>query len=149
MRNAHREVVKDEQQLVLAEPGQNLTVSLDLRLQYLAYKELKSAVSSFEAQSGSVIVLDVESGEILAMGNQPSYNPNYRNYRVLDPQALRNRALTDVYEPGSTVKPLTVAAALETGKYSAESTIDTSPGSLKIGSLLIRDPSNRGLLSLD
>ncbi|MFL2504329.1 MAG: peptidoglycan D,D-transpeptidase FtsI family protein [Candidatus Azotimanducaceae bacterium] len=149
LRNAHREVVKDEQQLVLAEPGQNLTVSLDLRLQYLAYKELKSAVSSFEAQSGSVIILDVESGEILAMVNQPSYNPNYRNYRVLDPKALRNRALTDVYEPGSTVKPLTVAAALETGKYSAESTIDTSPGSLKIGSLLVRDPSNRGLLKLD
>ena len=89
LRNAHQEVVKDEQNLVLAEPGKNLTVSLDLRLQYLAYKELKSAVSSFEAQSGSVILLDVETGEILAMVNQPSYNPNYRNHRVLDPRALR------------------------------------------------------------
>ena len=149
LRNAHQEVVKDEKLLVLAEPGKNLTVSLDLRLQYLAYKELKSAVSSFDAQSGSVVVLDVESGEVLAMVNQPSYNPNYRNQRVLDPKTLRNRALTDVYEPGSTVKPLTVAAALETGKYSAESTIDTAPGSLKIGSFLIRDPTNRGLLSLN
>ncbi len=88
-------------------------------------------------------------GEILAMVNQPSFNPNYRNQRVLDPRALRNRALTDVYEPGSTVKPLTVAAALETGKYSNESSIDTAPGSLKIGSLVVRDPSNRGLLNLD
>ncbi|MDC2963959.1 penicillin-binding protein 2 [Gammaproteobacteria bacterium] len=149
LRNAHKEVVKDEQHLILAEPGKNLTVSLDLRLQYLAYKELKSAVSSFEAESGSVVLLDVESGEILAMVNQPSFNPNYRNQRVLDPRALRNRALTDVYEPGSTVKPLTVAAALETGNYSAESSIDTTPGSLKIGSLVVRDPSNRGLLNLD
>ena len=149
LRNAHREVVKDEQHVILAEPGKNLTVSLDLRLQYLAYKELKSAVSSFGAQSGSVVLLDVESGEILAMVNQPSFNPNYRNQRVLDPRALRNRALTDVYEPGSTVKPLTVAAALETGKYSTESSIDTAPGSLKIGSLVVRDPSNRGLLNLD
>ena len=103
LKNLHHEIIRDIKPVAEAQPGRTLTLGIDLRLQYLAYRELKSAVTSFQAESGSVIVLDVESGQVLAMVNQPSYNPNNRVGLKLS--AVRNRALTDAYEPGSTVKP--------------------------------------------
>ncbi len=147
LKNLYGEIVRDVKPVAEAQPGKSLSLTIDLRLQYLAYRELKSAVQHFKAKSGSVVVLDVETGHVLAMVNQPSYNPN--NRIDLDLAAVRNRALTDVFEPGSTVKPFTVGVALQTGRYSAESTIDTSPGFVRVGNFTIRDPRNRGVLKLD
>lgn len=147
LKNLYGEIVRDVKPVAEAEPGKSLSLTIDLRLQYLAYRELKSAVQHFKAKSGSVVVLDVETGHVLAMVNQPSYNPN--NRVDLDLAAVRNRALTDVFEPGSTVKPFTVGVALQSGRYSAESTIDTSPGFVRVGNFTIRDPRNRGVLKLD
>ena len=146
LKNLHHEIIRDIKPVSEAQPGRNLTLGIDLRLQYLAYRELKSAVTSFQAESGSVIVLDVESGQVLAMVNQPSYNPN--NRVGLELSAVRNRALTDAYEPGSTVKPFIVGFALQSGKYSPQSTIDTAPGFVRVGNFTIRDPLNRGEITL-
>ena len=146
LKNLYGEIIRDVKPVREAEPGKTLTLSVDLRLQYLAYRELKSAVSNFRAESGSIVILDVTSGEVLAMVNSPSYNPN--NRVGLDLATVRNRALTDVFEPGSTVKPFTVGVALETGRYSPSSTIDTSPGFVRVGNFTVRDPRNRGELSL-
>ncbi|SMF02461.1 peptidoglycan synthetase FtsI [Alteromonadaceae bacterium Bs31] len=139
-------IVKDNGVLKAPVSGSNLSLSLDLRLQYLAYRELKAAVAKQGAKSGSVVMLDVDSGEILAMANQPSYNPNDR-IRI-HPEQLRNRAITDVFEPGSTVKPLTIMAALESGLYSIGDTIDTSPGYVMVGKKALLDPKDYGVLSL-
>lgn len=146
LKNLYGEIVRDVLPISEAKPGKNLVLSVDLRLQYLAYRELKSAVAHYNAESGTVIVLDVETGRVLAMVNQPSYNPN--NRVNLDLATVRNRAVTDVFEPGSTMKPFTVAVALESGQYTPESVIDTNPGYIKVGSKTIRDPNNRGKLSL-
>ena len=146
LKNLHHEIIRDIKPVAEAQPGRTLTLGIDLRLQYLAYRELKSAVTSFQAESGSVIVLDVESGQVLAMVNQPSYNPNNRVGLKLS--AVRNRALTDAYEPGSTVKPFVVGVALQSGNYSPQSTIDTTPGFLRVGNFTIRDPLNRGEITL-
>jgi len=146
LKNLYGEIVRDVLPISEAKPGKNLVLSVDLRLQYLAYRELKSAVAHYNAESGTVIVLDVETGRVLAMVNQPSYNPN--NRVNLDLATVRNRAVTDVFEPGSTMKPFTVAVALESGQYTPESVIDTNPGYIKVGSKIIRDPSNRGKLNL-
>ena len=129
-----------------ARPGNDLRLSLDLRLQYLAYRELKAVVQAHDARGGSVVMLDTKTGEVLAMANQPSFNPNDRGQ--LKPAALRNRAITDLFEPGSTIKPLTAAAALTSGQYSPESTIDTSPGFMRMGRFTIRDNRDYGELSL-
>lgn len=126
--------------------GQDLVLSIDLRLQYSAYRELKSAVAGHGARSGSLVVLDVQTGEILALVNQPSYNPN-EPLRV-NSGGMRNRAVTDVYEPGSTVKPFVVVAALESGDYQPDTIIDTSPGHIRIKGKLIEDPLNRGPITL-
>ncbi|MCJ8299445.1 MAG: penicillin-binding protein 2 [Pseudomonadales bacterium] len=139
-------VVKHIKLLDEAESGQNVELSIDLRLQYLAYKELKSAVKSHRADSASVVVLDIKTGEVLAMVNQPSYNPNDRS--VLTGEQLRNRALTDVFEPGSTVKPFTIVAALMSGKYNRDSVVDTSPGYFFVKGKKIKDFRNYGELSL-
>jgi cell division protein FtsI (penicillin-binding protein 3) len=147
LKNLYGEIVRDVKPVAEAQPGKSLSLTIDLRLQYLAYRELKSAVQHFKAKSGSVVVLDVETGHVLAMVNQPSYNPN--NRVDLDLAAVRNRALTDVFEPGSTVKPFTVGVALQSGQYTPESTIDTSPGFVRVGNFTIRDPRNRGVLKLD
>lgn len=147
LKNLYGEIVRDVKPIAEAEPGKSLSLTIDLRLQYLAYRELKSAVQHFKAKSGSVIVLDVQTGQVLAMVNQPSYNPN--NRVDLDLAAVRNRSLTDVFEPGSTVKPFTVGVALQSGRYTPESTIDTSPGFVRVGGFTIRDPRNRGELKLD
>ncbi len=126
--------------------GQDLVLSIDLRLQYSAYRELKSAVAGHGAASGTLLILDVHTGEILALVNQPSYNPN-EPLRVRS-GGMRNRAVTDVYEPGSTVKPFTVIAALESGSFRPETIIDTSPGYMNIRGKLIEDPLNRGPITL-
>jgi len=110
-------------------PGRELITSIDLRIQYLAYRELKAAMQEYRARSGSVIVLDVDTGEVLAMVNQPSYNPNDREQ--LKPGLYRNRAATDIFEPGSSIKPFIMAAALASGQYRADSVVDTSPGFIK------------------
>ncbi len=127
-------------------PGEDLALSLDRRIQYLAYRELKAAVRRHHAQSGSLVILDVASGEILAMVNQPSVNPNDR--RGLRSEALRNRAVTDLFEPGSTIKPFVVAAALASGRYRPDTPIDTRPGTFRVGRKVIHDVHDQGLLDV-
>ena len=136
------------EELVLDLPdfGKEITVSLDLRLQFLAYRELKSAVEHNNAESGSLVMLDAGTGEVLALANQPSYNPNNAAERTSS--GVRNRAVTDTYEPGSTVKPLAALAALESGLYTPTTIVDTSPGYVAVGRKLIEDPRNRGVLTL-
>lgn len=138
--------VKELGLIQAARSGRPLALSIDLRLQYLAHRELKKAVQQFGAKAGSVVVLDVHTGEVLAMANQPSYNPNDR--ANIHPASLRNRALTDVFEPGSTIKPLAVMAALETGKFQPYSVIDTTPGYVQVGKKTLLDPVNYGELDL-
>ncbi len=125
--------------------GEDLDLSIDLSLQFTAYRELKSAIAGHQAESGSVVIADVASGEILALVNQPSYNPNVGANHI---SGMRNRAVTDAYEPGSTIKPFTALAALETGRYESRTPIDTSPGYFRIGAKLIQDPVNRGVVTL-
>jgi len=125
--------------------GQDVSLSIDLRLQYIAYRELKSAVQVHKAESASLIMADAKTGEILALVNQPSYNPNDIAGQLA---GMRNRAVTDSYEPGSTVKPFTALAALESDRYDTETVIDTSPGYFRVGGKLIQDPINRASLSL-
>lgn len=136
--------IKHIKSLEGADPGQDLPLSIDLRLQYLAYRELKAAVQVHEADSASAVVMDARTGEVLAMVNQPSYNPN----DVRDTKALRNRAVTDLFEPGSTMKPLTVAAALMSGQYQVDSVINTSPGYIRVKGRTIRDHRNYGELDM-
>ncbi len=138
--------IKDIQALSPARPGKDLNLSIDLRVQYLAYRELKAAVQQHRAKSGSAVVIDVATGEVLAMVNQPSYNPNDRTH--IKVAHLRNRATTDTFEPGSTMKPLTVAAALSSGKYRPDTPVDTSPGYLRIKGRTIRDHRNYGVLDV-
>jgi cell division protein FtsI (penicillin-binding protein 3) len=140
-------VIDDVELVTPAQPGRDLRTSIDLRLQYLAYRELKTAVAESRAKSGTVVVLDPATGEVLAMVSQPSYNPNDR--AQFDAEHYRNRAFTDPFEPGSSFKPLVLAAALESGKYGPTSVIDTSPGYLEIGKRRItEDDSNLGRVSL-
>jgi len=141
------QVFSDVELLQEARPGRDLRTSIDLRLQYLAYRELKAAVAESSARSGSVVVLDPRTGEVLAMVNQPSYNPNEREqYR---PENYRNRAITDMFEPGSSFKPLVIAAALESGAFNPRSIIDTSPGKVIINDRIItEDNSNLGRVDL-
>jgi len=126
--------------------GKDLRASIDLRLQYLAYRTLKAAIKMHNARSGSIVVLDVRTGEVLAIVNQPTYNPNDRSQ--LSAERYRNRAITDIFEPGSSLKPLVVAAALESGQYRPSSIVDTSPGNVVIGPKKIEDPHNLGRISL-
>jgi cell division protein FtsI (penicillin-binding protein 3) len=126
--------------------GKDLRTSIDLRLQYLAYRTLKAAVKSHNARSGSVVILDVKTGEVLAMVNQPTYNPNDRSQFVAE--RYRNRAITDIFEPGSSIKPLIVAAALESGQYRPSSVVDTAPGYVTVGAKKIEDSRNLGRISL-
>tara|TARA_B100000676_G_C18070279_1_gene843839 strand:- start:77 stop:1756 length:1680 start_codon:yes stop_codon:yes gene_type:complete len=146
LKNLYGAIVKDIKPVVEAKPGRDLSLSIDMRLQFLAYRELKSAIAQFGAESGTFIILDVLTGEVMAMVNQPSFNPNMR--ANLNLAAVRNRAVTDVFEPGSTVKPLTVAVALASGDFTPASRIDTSPGRFRVGKKTIRDPGNRGVMSL-
>jgi cell division protein FtsI (penicillin-binding protein 3) len=126
-------------------PGHDLNLTIDRRLQYLAYRELKSTVLKHGARSGSVVLLDVKTGEVLAMVNQPSYNPNNSGF---DTDGLRNRAITDVFEPGSVMKPFAVASALETGRWTPSTPIDTTPGRINISGHTISDHHNYGPIDL-
>lgn len=135
--------VLDEQQRI--EP-ESITLSIDERIQAIAYKALKSAVLSYQATSGSAMVVDVTTGEILAMVNSPSFNPNNMKNAALHKR--RNRAITDLFEPGSTVKPLAILAGLEYGAIQANDTINTYPGWMRIGGSLVTDPRNHGEMTL-
>jgi cell division protein FtsI (penicillin-binding protein 3) len=130
-------IVQDVDSIRPARPGRDLVLSIDLRIQYLAYRELKSAIRETRARAGSVVVLDATTGEVLAMVNQPAFNPNDRDQ--LNPATYRNRAVTDMIEPGSSMKPFFVAAGLASGKYTATSVIDTSPGYMKVGATMFED----------
>lgn len=138
--------VEDVESIRTVRPGRNLTLSLDLRIQYLAYRELKRAILDNRARSGSAIVIDVQTGEVLAMVNQPAYNPNDREQ--LSANVYRNRAATDLFEPGSSIKPFIVAAGLASGRYSADSIIDTGTGFLQVGSTSFEDEHRLGAINL-
>jgi cell division protein FtsI (penicillin-binding protein 3) len=132
-------LIKDVQVTKNAKAGKPLALSIDLRLQYLANRELRNAIVENGAKAGSLVILDVKTGEILAMVNQPTYNPN--NRRNLQPAMMRNRAMIDVFEPGSTMKAVSMAAALETGRWKPGDTVEVYPGTLQIGKYTIRDVS--------
>lgn len=146
LRDNRGRLVKDLSLIRDARPGRDLALSLDLRLQYLAYRELKAVVQAHQARGGTLVMLDVDTGEVLAMVNQQSYNPNDRSQ--LSPDRLRNKAVTDLFEPGSTIKPLAMAAALESGLFSAEETLDTAPGFRRFGRFTIRDHRNYGVMTM-
>ncbi len=141
-------IVQDVESIRPVRPGRDLVLSIDLRIQYLAYRELKAAVREQRARAGSVVVLDVTTGEVLAMVNQPSFNPNDREQML--PATYRNRAATDIFEPGSSIKPFFVAAAISSGKYDDHSIIDTSPGFYKVaaGVTPIEDEHNLGPINI-
>lgn len=139
-------VVENVEQVRAPVPGHDLTLSIDSRIQYLAYQALSEAVLKRHAASGSMVVMDPRNGEILAMVNVPSYNPN--DLDSSNAGQRRNRALTDVTEPGSTMKPFTITTALESGKWTPITPIDTSPGWFMIDGHTVRDDSNNGLIDL-
>ena len=139
-------IIDDIERITPVQPGRRLQLSLDRRLQYLAYRSLKSCVLKHNAVAGSVVVLDARSGEVLAMASQPSFNVNDR--RQLTPQATRNRAVVDVFEPGSTMKPISIAAALESGRWKPYYKVKTAPGWLRLGAGLVRDERNHGDLDV-
>lgn len=138
--------IKDVALLRPARPGQDVHVSMDARVQYAAYRELARGVRDHDAAAGSLVSLDIQTGEVLAMVNMPAYNPNNRrDWKVPE---LRNRAVTDMFEPGSTVKTFTVLAALESGKFTPRSLFDTNPGRMRVLNKVIRDHDNYGLMDL-
>lgn len=139
-------VIADVALLTKPVQGHDLVLSIDHRVQYLAYRGLKETVAKYHAEAGSVVVVDVKTGEILAMVNQPSYNPN--NRRDSHDSRVRNRAVTDMFEPGSVIKSFTVAFALESGKYTPDTTIDTNPGWMRVGGYPIHDDLNYGVVTL-
>jgi len=145
LRDADNNIFSDIRLLRTAVDGEDYYSSIDLRIQYLAHRELKAGLREFKAKAGSSIVLDISTGEVLAMANQPSADPNNRSLRKA--KLLKNRAVTDVFEPGSTFKPLTVAAALESGDFKPESTMNTSP--FYLGAKLIGDDRCEGELDLE
>lgn len=147
IRDGKRRVVKDIEQIAPPQSGQDLQLSLDARMQYLAYRALKAAKTKHRAKAASAVVLDVKTGEVLAMVNQPGYNPN--GSRSSRGGRLRNRALTDAFEPGSTMKPFIVAAGLEKQVVHAKTKIDTSPGYFSIGRDIVRDHNNNGVIDLE
>ena len=146
IRDGHARVVRNVESIREPVEGKNLVLSIDRRLQFLAYRELKSAVQQHKAKSGSIVILDALTGEVLTMVNQPAYNPN--GSKQGQRGRLRNRAVTDVFEPGSTMKPFTVAAALESGRYRPRTRIDTTPGSMRVGRHQVRDIRNYGAIDV-
>jgi cell division protein FtsI (penicillin-binding protein 3) len=144
--NRRGDAVEDVEAIRAPQAGRDLALSIDTRLQYLAFRELKSAVEANKAKAGGLVILDIASGEILALANWPTYNPNARN--KVAREKMRNRALTDVFEPGSTLKPFTIAAALESGKVTPDTIIQTAPGTLTVGNATIHDAHKGGALSV-
>lgn len=145
--NRRFEAVEDVAAIRAPQAGRDLALAIDTRLQYLAFRELKAAVELNKARAGGMVVLDVATGEILALANWPTYNPNRRD--KVTPEKMRNRALTDVFEPGSTLKPFTIAAALEAGKIRPDTVIQTGNGTLTIGPNTIRDAHPAGALTVE
>ncbi len=147
-----KQIIQDKNGQLIAEPidltapimGQNIKLTIDIRLQYLVNRELKQAVVNSDARAGSAVILDINTGEVLAMVNQPTYNPNNRS----NLQNYRNRVVTDIFEPGSTLKPFTIASALNSGKYSPNTKINTNPGRLSLGKYTIRDGHNYGIIDV-
>ena len=139
-------IVEDVESISVPQNGQKLTLSIDARIQYLAHRELKQAVAAHRAKAGGIVVLDAETGEILAMANLPGYNPNNRG--KLDARRTRNRTVTDLFEPGSTLKPFTAAAALEAGLFEPGTVIQTAPGQMTIGNRTIHDAHPQGALTV-
>lgn len=140
-------VIEDVESIEAAHPGGNLQLSVDKRLQYIAYRELKKAVQKHQAKSGSLVLLDSFNGEVLAMVNQPTFNPH--NREEMQGERYRNRAATDVFEPGSAMKPFTVAAGLEYRYIDGNAKINTQPGFIRVVNHTIRDPRNYGVLSVE
>ena len=145
--NRRGEIVEDVKSIRAPQEGRDLALSIDSRLQYLAFREIKAAVEANKAHAGAAVMLDVKTGEILALVNWPSYNPNNRIRTTRD--RMRNRALIDTFEPGSTLKPFTIAAALDAGKVRPDSIIDTAPGTLTIGHATIHDAHREGALTVE
>jgi len=139
-------IVEDVESIKPPQDGREITLALDAKVQYLAFTHLKQALAEHKAKAGGVVVLDAKSGEVLALANLPAYNPN--NRVKLTGAQLRNRALTDVFEPGSTMKPFTVALALEKGRFRFDSQIQTAPGRITIGNATIHDAHPHGLLTV-
>lgn len=146
IKDRYGRIVENVERVSEPEAGKDITLSIDRRLQYLAYRELKKAVKGNRADAGSAVILDAHTGEVLAMVNQPSYNPNNRG--ELKSEHMRNRAITDVFEPGSTIKPFTVAAALESGRFKPGTAIDTRPGKFRVGRKTIRDFRDYGVIDV-
>ncbi|MEO8419489.1 MAG: penicillin-binding protein 2 [Methylophilaceae bacterium] len=138
-------IVEDLEAVKVPQDGHDLVLSIDRKIQYLVYRELAHAVEMHKAKAGAAIVLDAKTGEILAMANMPTYNPN--NPVNINGRS-RNRAIVDIYEPGSTLKPFTIAAALEAGTFKPETEIETAPGWLRIGSATVHDSHPEGLLTV-
>lgn len=147
LRNRLGQPIEDVASIRVPHDGTDLTLSVDGRLQYLAFTELKKAVDQHRAKAGAIVVLDVRTGEVLALANLPTYDPNDRH--KLTGEQLRNRVLTDTYEPGSTLKPFTVALALEHGIVKPETMIDTAGGRYSIGSNTITDTHAHGTISVE
>lgn len=146
IKDLHGDAVRDIGVVEDAQPGRTLALSIDLRLQYLQHRELQRAMAETGADAGAAVTIDAWTGEILAMTNHPVFNPNSR--AGFDYAATRNRVVTDAFEPGSTMKPLTLVAALESGKFTKETMIDTSPGRIRVGRKVLPDPRNYGEISV-
>lgn len=140
------QIVEDVESIRAPQEGKDAVLALDAKLQYLAYSQLRQAVTDHKAKAGGIVVLDARSGEVLALANLPTYNPN--NRARLSGAQLRNRAFTDTFEPGSTFKPFTVALALDKGLVRFDTPIQTAPGRLTIGSATISDTHPHGVLSV-
>lgn len=147
MRDRRGNRIKDVEMIKAEKAGENISLSIDSRLQYIMYRELTAAGIANNARSATAVALDVKTGEILAMASWPSFNPNDPN-GLKNKDAMRNRAAIDMFEPGSTMKPLTITAALETGQYQPSSIVHTGPGSMRVGNHTIRDTHNYGSLDL-
>ena len=146
LKDLYGSIVKDIENIRQSVPGETLTLAMDQRLQYLAYRELKTAVLDHKARGGMLLLLGIRTGEVLALAVQPPFNPN--NRADISGSHYRNRVVTDVFEPGSTMKPFTIAAALMSGMYQPDTMIDTAPGRLSIGRHSISDINNYGTLSV-
>lgn len=146
VRDGRGRLVENIEEIKTMIPGETVQLSLDHRIQYAAYKLLKGEVYKLNAKSGSVVVLDTVTGEVLAMANMPGFNPNDR--KSLKPYHYRNRAVVDSFEPGSTLKPITIAAALEARAIGEDVSIETSPGKFKVGKVTVKDPKNYGSITL-
>ena len=146
MQDRRGNIIEELNTIQTAQPGNRLELSIDFRIQNIAYRELKEEFVARRARAASIVILDVNTGEVLAMANQPSYNPNAKS-DIKDFSVIRNRAITDVFEPGSTVKAFTIAAALETGLYQPDTIIETSPGWMMVSGNEVKDLFDYGTLT--